>query len=230
MYRRNKSKARDWTNTTWSWVCKVEPKGILWQISMIPMFQGHPWHPGCNRSCTVSGRQLLPRTCCFLIPAPEVNQPGLEASQHQQTRKAEGGKKAAEVVFYRYQKNHNSFCCYLAASLSVGLHLQRSVAVGNASCGKECWCTHEQFHGKHLSRASPLVISRKDKQQPTYFYIQLQNVSSSVQKGPNVGLCSPKVSVYKLFNVAGKHWLRRGGFHTKEIKRGGKKSAFSSPT
>lgn len=61
----------------------------------------------------------------------------------------------------------------------------------------------EQFHGKHLTKATPLVISRKDKQQPTYFYIQLQNVSSSVQKGPNVGLCSPKVSVHELFNVAG---------------------------
>lgn len=53
------------------------------------------------------------------------------------------------------------------------------------------------------SHKGNLVISRKDKQQTTYFYIQLQNVSSSVQKGPNVGLCSPKVSVHKLFNVAG---------------------------
>lgn len=118
MYRRNRSKARAWTNTTWSRVRKVGSKSILCQINMIQMFQGHPWHPGCNTA------QYLVSSC----------RPGAAASSSQ---------------------------------------LQKLISQG--------W--------------RPVNINR--------FYIQLQNVSSSVQKGPNVGLCSPKVSVHKLFNVAG---------------------------
>lgn len=116
MYRRNRSKARAWTNTTWSRVRKVGSKGILCQINMIQMFQGHPWHPGCNTA------QYLVSSC----------RPRAAASSSQ---------------------------------------LQKLISQG--------W--------------RPVNINR--------FYIQLQNVSSSVQKGPNVGLCSPKVSVHKLFNV-----------------------------
>lgn len=94
---------------------KVEPKGILWQINMIQMFQGHPWHPGCNTA------QCLVTSCCQGAAASSSQLQKLIGQSWRpvninRLEKQRGEKKAAELVFYRYQRNHNSFCyCCWAA-------------------------------------------------------------------------------------------------------------------